>query len=145
MNRTVIISLVIVAVTAIIPLTLYFVLPDPAPPEDAPTDAESAEVIALVAQAEDELPEVTFTRLRTTHDRVVVVEARWDGPNQPERGNPEAWNIAADEIAEVIAEAYLPSGWQVNVHLYRTRFQLMGYAGRPSALDGSEGWLRLED
>ncbi|NLN28165.1 MAG: hypothetical protein GX161_08100 [Firmicutes bacterium] len=145
MNRGVLISLVIVAVTAIIPLTLYFVLPDPEPPADAPSQEERAEVIAMVSQAADELPDVTFTRLRTTDRRVVVVEARWVGPVQPERGNPEAWNLAADEIAEVIAESYLPAGWQVNVHLYRTRFQLMGVAGRPSALDGPEGWLRLDD
>lgn len=145
MNRTVVISLVIVAITAIIPLSLYFILPDPAPREDVPTEAERAQVIDLVSQAEEDLPEVTFTRLRTTDDHVVVVEARWTGFNQPERGNPEAWNLAADDIAKVISESYLPSGWQVNVHLYRTRFQLMGVAGRPSALDGPEGWLKLEN
>lgn len=140
-HRGVVISLVLIALTLIVPLTLYFVLPDPTPPPNAPSDEESAAVKALVEQSAAEVPYVTYTRVRTTPRRVVVVEARWTGENPPERGNPDAWNAAADQIAKVIADSYLPSGWQVNVHLYRTRFQLMGYAGRPSALDGPEAWL----
>lgn len=145
LNRTVTISLLIVLATVLIPAIIYFVLPDPQIPEDAPTAEEVEEVKALIEQAAEQFPDLEFTRVRTTHYRVAIVEARWTGPNQPERGNPDAWNIAADAVAEVIADSYLPAGWQVNVHLYRTRFQLMGVAGRPSALDGPEGWLKMEN
>lgn len=141
-NRTVVISLVLVALTVLIPLVIYFALPDTPPPPNAPSDEESATVQAQVEESAAEVPYVTYNRVRTTPRRVVIVEARWTGANPPERGNKDAWNAAADEIAKVIADTYLPAGWQVNVHLYRTRFQLMGVAGRPSALDGPEGWLK---
>lgn len=144
MDRSFILSLAIVAAFIVIPLTLYFVLPDPAPPENAPSAEEAEAVRRLIAGTEELFPYLTYTRVRTTDQRVVIIEARWTGDNPPERGKPDAWNAAAEDIARVISDEYLPSGWQVNVLLFRTRWQLMGIAARPSALDGPEGWLRPE-
>lgn len=143
MNRIAIISLAVVAAFVVIPLTLYFYLPSPTPPANAPPQSERDSVRDLVLGSADEVPHVTYTKVRTTDRRVVVVEARWAGEGEPDRKDQEGWNAEADKIAKVIAEQYLPSGWQVNVLLFRTRILLMGVGARPSALDGPEGWLRM--
>lgn len=142
MSRTVVFSLSLVLAFTVIPLALYFILPDAEPPPGAPTQAEQESVRELVSQSQADLPHVRFRRVRPNQHRVVVLEAQWTGENEPPRADQEAWNREADRIAEVVAEGYLPSGWQVNVALFRGRFLPLGIAGRPSAEDGPEGWIR---
>lgn len=144
LHRTVIFSLTLIGLFVIVPLAIYFILPNPEPPPDAPPESEQEAVRELVLKAADEMPHVTLNKVRTTNQRVVVIEARWTGDNEPPRTDQDAWNDEADEIARIISESYLPSGWQVNVALFRTRFSVLGVAARPSAEDGPEGWLQLE-
>lgn len=144
LHRTVIFSLTLIGLFVVVPLVLYFILPNPEPPPNAPSDSEHQAVQEMVLQAANELPHVKLNKVRTTNQRVVVVEARWIGDNEPPRTDQDAWNDEADEIARIISESYLPSGWQVNVALFRTRISVLGVAARPSAEDGPEGWLQME-
>jgi hypothetical protein len=142
MGCTVKFSLALVAITGLILIIVYLIIPNPEVPEDAPDQAEIDSIIALMKEADEVIPQVEFRKIRPNNKRVVIIEAKWLGTEQPERADQDGWNKEADKVAEVIAEQYLPAGWQVTVNIFKGWFKVMGVAGRPSALDGPEGWLK---
>lgn len=130
MDRAVKGILLYVALFAIIPLTLYFILPDPAPDPNAPTAEEHQHVQSLIEQISGQVPQLEVRYVRTNDRRVAQLHANWFGEDQPDRGDPAAWNRLALRVARQLAPQ-IPPGWHLNVALYDGPPLPRGFAGAP--------------